>query len=32
MAFQARNETYEMKLEHSGRNLSKKSRTDRNLK
>jgi hypothetical protein len=32
MAFQARNGTCEMKPEHSGRNLSKKSGTDRDLK
>jgi len=32
MAFQARNETCEMKLEHSSQNLSGKSETDRDLK
>ena len=32
MAFQVRNGTCEMKLEHYGRNLSEKSRTDRYLK
>jgi len=32
MAFQARNETCEMKPKHSGRNLAKKSGTDRDLK
>jgi len=32
MAFQAQNGTCEMKPEHSGRNLSKKSGMDRDLK
>jgi hypothetical protein len=32
MAFQIRNETCEMKLEDSDRNLSEKSGTDRDLK
>jgi hypothetical protein len=32
MAFQARNGTCEMKPKHSGRNLSEKSGTDRDLK
>jgi hypothetical protein len=32
MVFRAWNETCEMKLEYSGRNLSKKSRTDQDFK
>jgi hypothetical protein len=32
MVFQDRNKTYEMKPEHSGRNLAEKSGTDRDLK